>query len=513
METTSMDTRQLHSSQQEAMKKIAEFSGEANETDIDEWLFDLNNLFSLMKLKDETRILETMSKLTGPALRWYQDNLRLFTNWSDAEKALRDRFKEFTSNSQLIQEFFYIRQEENQSVISFYENVIRKYRKFQQFITEQQVITVLQNGVKNSLKEHLIRNEKEIKKPEQWLQIAREEEYIQKRIQQKINALYYEPKNSPFFEHTLPTATIQPTSTNVHSSNQQPWTSRHYYKKQHQHQQQLTLTRNRTYPTQNNYMTLNQNQKTYAKKETQQSTPSLIDTGSAITIIHQHLLNDIPHKKLIPKTINHLSANCSTLNIIGEIPLEINVNGIKTTIIADVTTNLVTNLILGSDWIQSNNVYILTPEQRIMIRSRGKEVSTPFATPPLLNYPAILINYITLLPFSEKIVEAKVQPNNMTDVLFEPNPRLKNKALFTANALLNIENRTIKISIINATNRQQTLSEGTKLGIVTQVSSTIGVTMSSNYLTERIPEGKACKELIPEGKGANKSNKLNFNNM
>ncbi|CAF1308488.1 unnamed protein product [Rotaria sordida] len=37
--------------------------------------------------------------------------------------------------------------------------------------------------------------------------------------------------------------------------------------------------------------------------------------------------------------------------------------------------------------------------------------------------------------------------------------------------------------------------------------------MSSNYLTERIPEGKACKELIPEGKGANKSNKLNFNNM
>ncbi|CAF5192477.1 unnamed protein product, partial [Rotaria sp. Silwood1] len=117
------------------------------------------------------------------------------------------------------------------------------------------------------------------------------------------------------------------------------------------------------------------------------------DTGSAITIIHQHLLNDIPHEKLIPKTMNHLSANCSTLNIIGEIPLEINVNGIKTTIIADVTTNLVTNLILGSDWIQSNNVYILTPEQRIMIRSRGKEVSTPFVKPPLLNYPVTLINH------------------------------------------------------------------------------------------------------------------------
>ncbi|CAF1349799.1 unnamed protein product, partial [Rotaria sordida] len=485
METTPMETQQLHSSQKEAMKKIAEFSGEANELDIDEWLFDLNNLFSLMKLKDETRILETMGKLTGPALRWYQENLRSFINWSDAEKALRDRFKEFTSDSQLMQEFFYIYQKGDQSVISFYEDVIRKYRKSRQFITEQQVITVLQNGVKNSLKEHLIRNEKEIKKPEEWLQFAREEEYIQKRIQQKINVPHHESKNLPFFERTLSTATIQPTSTNIQLSSQQPSTSRHYYKKQHQ--QQSTSTRSRTYPTQNNYMTLNRNQENYPKKETQQSTPS--------------------------KTINHLSANCSTLDIIGEIPLEINVNGIKTTIIADVTTNLVTNLILGSDWIQSNNVYILTPEQRIMIRSQGKEVSTPFVQPPLLNYPATLINYITFPPFSEKIVEAKVQPNNMTDILFEPNPRLRNKALFTANALLNIENSKIRISIINATNRQQTLSEGTKLGIVTQVSSTIGVTMSSNYLTERIPEGKACKELIPEGKGANKSNKLNFNNM
>ena len=34
METTPMETRQLHSSQKEATKKMAEFSGEANELDI-----------------------------------------------------------------------------------------------------------------------------------------------------------------------------------------------------------------------------------------------------------------------------------------------------------------------------------------------------------------------------------------------------------------------------------------------------------------------------------------------
>ena len=39
---------------------------------------------------------------------------------------------------------------------------------------------MLQTGVNNSLKEHLIRNENDITKPDEWLQLARQEEYIQK---------------------------------------------------------------------------------------------------------------------------------------------------------------------------------------------------------------------------------------------------------------------------------------------------------------------------------------------
>jgi len=94
----------------------------------------------------------------------------------------------------------------------------------------------------------------------------------------------------------------------------------------------------------------------------------LIDTGSVTTIIHANLLNRIPHKKLIQKPKNHLPASCSTVNIIGEILLEIKVNGITTHVIVDVATNLITDLILGSDWIQSNNVYILTTEKQQKIK-------------------------------------------------------------------------------------------------------------------------------------------------
>jgi hypothetical protein len=240
MEMTSMERKQLYASQKEALKKIAEFSGEHNELDVDEWLFDLTNLFSLMKLKDESKILETMGKLTGPALRWYQENLTSFTSWNDAEQALRDRFKKFTSDSELMQEFFQIQQEENESITAFYENFIRKYRKVKKFITEKQVITVLQNGVKNSLKEHLIRNEKDIKKPDEWLQIAREEEYIQKRLQHQYDDCYSEV-TEPYWEYMLPTATIQSKPSNTRLTNTQTSTLHHHDQKQHQRPDKLVI--------------------------------------------------------------------------------------------------------------------------------------------------------------------------------------------------------------------------------------------------------------------------------
>ncbi len=248
METTSMATRQLHSSQKEAMKKIAEFSGESNELDVDEWLFDLTNLFTLMKLKDETKILETMGKLTGPALRWYQENLTLFTDWKDAEQALKNRFKDYTSNSQIMKEFFQIQQEENQTLSSFYETVIRKYRKANEFITEQQVITVLQNGVKHSLKEYLIRNEKSITKPEEWLKFAKEEESIQRRLQQQHNNSYVEPTTQPNVKPVLPTATVQPRPINRFPRKHMNTT---YNPNRYQHRPTHQFEHNRTYKNQN----------------------------------------------------------------------------------------------------------------------------------------------------------------------------------------------------------------------------------------------------------------------
>ena len=230
---------------------------------------------------------------------------------------------------------------------------------------------------------------------------------------------------------------------------------------------------------------------------------ALIDTGSAISIIHTTSLKKLHHRKVKPKSTNYVSANCSTVEIIGETTLEININGWRSRITADIAKNLVTPLILGNDWIHNNVVNILTSEKRIVTKQRGREISTPFVKPPVLNCPATLINHITLPPFSETTIDTRVEHENRTDVLFEPNDRLKKKGLFMASALITTNNQQARISIINATDRQRTLSEKTKLGIVTSIGTSVNTIVPQNNRQDRIPSGKARVELIPQGKGVN----------
>ena len=173
-----------------------------------------------------------------------------------------------------MQEFFQIKQEEGQSVTSFYENVIRKYRKARQFITEQQLITVLQTGVQYSLKEHLIRNEKDIKRPEEWLRYVREEEYIQKRIEQQRNNCYYEIENQPFFEPILPTATIKSSSSNIQSAGQH--TVKPYHNYQKQHQQLPRLINNQSSQQQNFHQNMKRNRTTCSEKKMHKFYPCLV---------------------------------------------------------------------------------------------------------------------------------------------------------------------------------------------------------------------------------------------
>ncbi|CAF5024393.1 unnamed protein product, partial [Rotaria sp. Silwood1] len=215
---------------------------------------------------------------------------------------------------------------------------------------------------------------------------------------------------------------------------------------------------------------------------------AIVDTGSAVTIINQQLLKKIYHKEFIYKKKLHKSANCSSINIIGEIQLEIKIQGYKTFILADVATNLITDLLLGNDWITTNNVIIDTPQRCIFLTDQKRHILTAaqFVKPSHLQLPVLLADEITLPPHSEKCIDIKVLSSmtNISEALFEPAAYLYLKQIFLTNALIKLEDNRSQIMIMNANDRQKTLSKNTPLGYISYQSKV------NNYLILPVLSGK-----------------------
>ncbi|CAF2220347.1 unnamed protein product, partial [Rotaria magnacalcarata] len=139
-----------------------------------------------------------------------------------------------------------------------------------------------------------------------------------------------------------------------------------------------------------------------------------------------------------------------------------------TLILADVATNIITDLLLGNDWIAENNVIIDSPQRHIFLTDKYYQIiaTTPFIKPPDIHLSILLIDEITLPPYSEKLNNVKTASpiKGTIDVLFEPAHNLYSKQILLANAILKMENNTSQIMIINVNDRQRTLSKNTKLG-------------------------------------------------
>ena len=197
----------------------------------------------------------------------------------------------------------------------------------------------------------------------------------------------------------------------------------------------------------------------------EQPVEAIVDTGSAITIIHQEYLKKIHHKKFIHKTRECKTANSTPLRIVGQIEVEIKLRNVKTYVIADVATNLITKLILGNNWINSNHVHLFGDQQHLTIpNNSGQPIRIPYEEHINLQYPALLTNQIILDPYSQILAEVQTQLTSAVNVIFEPNTQFNTRFMLIPHTLLNVSNNTAKILIINAQNTQRTLSKHTKIG-------------------------------------------------
>ncbi|CAF3763854.1 unnamed protein product [Rotaria socialis] len=81
---------------------------------------------------------------------------------------------------------------------------------------------------------------------------------------------------------------------------------------------------------------------------------------------------------IFPKSIQHTNflyksrichtANSTPLNIIGQMKLKVKIRFITTYVTAHVATNLITSILLGNDWINSNHVHLFGDQKQLTIR-------------------------------------------------------------------------------------------------------------------------------------------------
>ncbi|CAM2708521.1 unnamed protein product [Rotaria socialis] len=498
----------------ESLSNLEKFHGD-EEQKILNFINNIERIGKMISAPDEILLCMCTAKLDGEAKRWYEDNMSL-THWENLKSSLLERFTTSDSSSKIFEQLKERKQKLDETITSYYDAVIKLCREYDSTMSQKMMISWLQNGIKDSLKTHIKRQMKLLpesaRTTQAFLKIAKDEQELQEensteqessqpylpfitntisKTPQKIQSnsdrtttSQYLPSRQATYEHTKQNS---PSSTNYNStrsksdgcdfysqqrSNPRQQESRHTVTYNKRREQQQQPNRQPSHPsTQSDTQQRPLNNKQHE---------AIIDTGSAGTIINHQLLKKIYHKNFIYKNKLHKSANCSSINIIGEIELEIKIQGHKTYILADVATNLITDLLLGNDWIYPNNVMIDSPQQHIFLMNENRKVivSTPFVKPKQLRLPVLLTEEITLPPKSEKCINIKIlsSMNQTPEALFEPTRHLHSKAIFLINALVKVEENRSRIMIINANDRQKTLSKNTTLGHISYRSE------ANNYL-------------------------------
>lgn len=198
-------------------------------------------------------------------------------------------------------------------------------------------------------------------------------------------------------------------------------------------------------------------------------TQVLVDTGAAISLIHEETLKLMQHDPIVAGTLDEVhTANSGFINLIGLVRLNVQINHINTTVDTYVTRDLVCSMILGKDWIQRNRVTISFSTNLIYIH--GGVTSIPLL--PISNHETLTMHLqhsIIIPPFHEKLIYGYVPIQSSNDVLFTPNLELQcSKVVLIPHAILHIRNYHGIISIRNNTQRPKVIPRNTALGLISQ---------------------------------------------
>ncbi|CAF3338721.1 unnamed protein product, partial [Rotaria socialis] len=132
-----------------------------------------------------------------------------------------------------------------------------------------------------------------------------------------------------------------------------------------------------------------------------QPTKAIVDTGSAISIIHIEFLKNIKHENFRRQTQQR--------------------------------------------WINTNHIHLFGDQQQLTIPDQyGQRITISYVEPPFINQPALLVNQITLPPYSQTLVDITCRIYNDKDLIFEPQPNHLSNCILIPHTLLSIRNHQAK---------------------------------------------------------------------
>ncbi|CAF3667057.1 unnamed protein product [Rotaria sp. Silwood1] len=209
----------------------------------------------------------------------------------------------------------------------------------------------------------------------------------------------------------------------------------------------------------------------------------LVDTGAAISLIHEKQLSNMQHKPVAPCSLKEVhTANSGFISLLGIVKLTVRINHLDTYVNAYVTPDLICPMILGRDWIQQYYVNINFYTNRIYLHN--SLASTPLL--PIPRHESVIMTLshsIVIPPFHQKFVYGYVPIKSLDDALFTPNIALQPaRMVLLPHSLLHIRDSRGVISIINNTCHSKLIQCNTPLGFISSSTTTADLNVISTSL-------------------------------
>ncbi|CAF1183810.1 unnamed protein product [Didymodactylos carnosus] len=180
----------------DGLSHIGTFDGNES-TKVEQFLAQIERIGNLIEAQPNVLYSMTKAKLVGEAANWFTANQATLTEWEELKAQMLTRFKPVTSSSQLFEKLTKRRQGPDESIITYYDSVIKLCREYDPSMSDKMKISCLEKGLKDELKIQVKRQMKALTEqiPHAFLQIAKAEAELLSQVQlpSEITQSYFIP--------------------------------------------------------------------------------------------------------------------------------------------------------------------------------------------------------------------------------------------------------------------------------------------------------------------------------